>query len=187
MTTSQGIMEDAQDRMTKAVDALRRDLVTVRTGRASPGLVEHLRVDYYGTPTPLNQIASISVPEPRLITIQPWDRQAIGPIEKAIQKSDLGLNPSNDGILVRLMLPQLTEQRRKELVKVVHKKVEDGRVAVRNVRRDCVDELRRRQKSKELSEDEERRLQEQLQKLTDKYIGEVDKLGKEKEAELLEV
>lgn len=187
MTTAQDVLQDAQERMAKAVEALRRDLVTIRTGRASPALVEHLRVDYYGTPTPLNQLASISIPEPRMIAIQPWDRQAIGPIEKAIQKSDLGLNPSNDGILIRLVLPQLTEQRRKELVKLVHKKVEEGRVAVRNVRRDGLDELRKRQKNKEISEDAERRLIDQLQKLTDKYIAEVDKLGKEKEAELLEV
>lgn len=187
MTTAQDVLADARERMAKAVEALRRDLATIRTGRAATGLVEHLRVDYYGTPTPLNQIASIAVPEPRVITIQPWDRQAIGAIERAIQKSDLGLNPSNDGTLIRLVLPQLTEQRRKELVKLVHKKVEDGRVAVRNVRRDCLEELRRRQKNKEISEDEERRLQDQLQKLTDRYIGEVDQVGKEKEAELLEV
>jgi ribosome recycling factor len=173
--------------MSKTVEALRRDLSTVRTGRASPGLVENLKVDYYGAPTPLNQIASISVPEPRMIAIQPWDRQAIGPIEKAIQKSDLGLNPSNDGVLIRLVLPQLTEDRRKELVKVVHKKVEEGRVAVRNVRRDCIDSLRRQLKNKEITEDDERRVQEELQKLTDRFVGEVDHVGKEKESELLEV
>jgi len=173
--------------MSKTVESLKRDLSTVRTGRASPNLLDSLKVEYYGTPTPLNQIASVAVPEPRMITIQPWDRQAIGPIEKAIQKSDLGLNPSSDGVLIRLVLPQLTEDRRKELVKVVHKKVEDGRIAVRNVRRDCIESLRRQLKNKEITEDEERRVQEDLQKLTDRFVGEVDHVGKEKETELLEV
>ena len=128
---------DATDRMEKALEALRRDLATVRTGRASPGLVEHLKVDYYGAPTPLNQLATISTPDARLLTIQPWDRGSIGAIEKAILKSDLGLNPSNDGTLIRLAIPQLTEERRRELAKQVRKQVEEGRVAVRNIRRDA--------------------------------------------------
>jgi ribosome recycling factor len=187
MTTSQDLPADAKDRMAKAVEALRRELLSLRTGRASTGLVEHLKVDYYGTPTPLNQIASISVPEPRLIAIQPWDRGAITAIEKAIQRSDLGLNPSSDGTVIRLVLPQLTEERRRELVKVVHKKVEDARVAVRNVRRDCLESLRKQLKNKEITEDDERRLQDELQKLTDRYVAEVERVGKEKEAELLEV
>jgi len=180
-------MADAKDRMRKAVEALRKDLATIRTGRAHPGLVEHLRVDYYGAPTPLNQLATVSVPEPRLLTIQPWDRQSLGAIEKAIHKSDLGLNPINDGNIIRLVIPQLTEERRKELVKVVHKKVEEGRVAVRNVRRDCHDELRRLQKEKAISEDSQYRGQEELQKLTDEFIQEIERVGEEKEAELLAV
>ncbi len=181
------ILRDAKDRMHKTVETLQRELATIRTGRANPGLVDHLKVDYYGTPTPLNQLASIAIPEARLITIQPYDRNAVQAIEKAIQKSDLGLNPSTDGTVIRLVLPQLTEDRRRELVKLVHKKVEDGRVAVRNVRRDALEHLRKALKDKEMSEDEERRLQEQLQKTTDQFIEEVDKVGQEKEKELLEV
>ena len=181
------VFNNAKDRMTKAVEALRRELATIRTGRAHPGLVEHLRVDYYGVPTPLNQLATISVPDPRLLTIQPWDRQAMGAIEKAILKSDLSLTPTNDGTIVRLSIPQLTEERRRELVKVVHKKVEEGRVEVRNIRRDGHDELRRLQREKLISEDDQFRGQEKLQKLTDEFIQQVDHVGGEKEAELLAV
>ena len=180
-------MNSAEHRMQSAVIALDRELTSVRTGRARPALVETLKVDYYGTPTPLNQMASINAPEPRLITIQPWDKAQLGTIEKAIQKSDLGLNPTNDGNIIRLAIPALTEDRRKELVKVVHKKVEDGRVAVRNVRRDSLEELRKLQHDKQLSDDDERRAQERLQKLTDRFIGEIDKHGQAKEQELLEV
>jgi len=181
------VFNDAKDRMTKAVEALRRELATIRTGRAHPGLVEHLHVDYYGTPTALNQIASISVPEPRLIVIQPWDRQAMGTIEKAILKSDLSLTPTNDGTVIRLSIPQLTEERRRELAKVVHKKVEEARVEVRNIRRDGHDELRRLQREKLISEDDQYRGQEKLQKLTDDFVQQIDRLGEEKEAELLAV
>jgi ribosome recycling factor len=181
------VLADAKDRMSKAVEALRNELATTRTGRAHPGLIEHLRVDYYGAPTPLNQLATINVPEPRLLTIQPWDQQSLGAIEKAILKSDLGLNPSNDGNIIRLVIPQLTEERRKELAKVVRKKVEEGRVAVRNVRRDRHDELRRLQREKEISEDAQYLAQEELQKLTDGFIQEVERVGEEKEAELLAV
>jgi ribosome recycling factor len=180
-------LADAEDRMGKAIDALRRDLATVRTGRASPGLVDHLRVDYYGTPTPLKQLASIAVPEARMITIQPWDKGSLALIEKAIQKSDLGLNPSNDGQLIRLVIPQLTEERRRDMVKVVHKKVEDGRVAIRNVRRDAHTMLRELLHEKEISEDQEHNAQEALQKVTDRFIAEAEKVGQEKEHELLEV
>ena len=180
-------MADAEQRMGKAIEALRRELATIRTGRANPGLVEHLRVDYYGTPTPLKQLASITVPEARLLTIQPWDKGSLSAIEKAIQKSDLGLNPSNDGAIIRLAIPVLTEERRRELVKVVHKKVEDGRVAVRNIRRDAHEMLRDLLREKEISEDEEHRAQEQLQKVTDRFIAQADEVGKEKEHELLEV
>lgn len=180
-------LKDAEHRMQSAVTALDRELNTVRTGRARPSLIEGLKVDYYGTPTPLNQMAAINAPEPRLITIQPWDKTQLGTIEKAIQKSDLGLTPTNDGNIIRLVIPALTEDRRKELVKVVHKKVEDGRVAVRNVRRDCLDELRKLQHDKKISDDEERRAQDRLQKITDKHVAEVDKHGHAKEQELLEV
>jgi ribosome recycling factor len=181
------VFNAAQDRMTKAVEALRRELATIRTGRAHPGLVEHLRVDYYGVPTPLNQLATIAVPDPRLLTIQPWDRQAMSAIEKAILKSDLSLTPTNDGTLIRLSIPQLTEERRRELAKVVHKKVEEARVEVRNIRRDGHDELRRLQKEKLISEDDQFRGQEKLQKLTDEFVHQVERLGEEKEAELLAV
>jgi ribosome recycling factor len=181
------VQAKVRDRMQKAVEALRKDLQAIRTGRASVGLVDHIRVDYYGTPTPLNQLGTVTVPESRLIVIQPWDRKSLSAIEKAIQKSDLGLTPSNDGSVIRLTLPQLTEQRRKELTKVVQKRVEEGRVAVRNVRRDAHDDLRKLEKGHEASEDEVRRATDQLQKTTDQFISEVDRIGKEKEAELLEV
>lgn len=180
-------LPNARERMTKAVDALRKDLSAIRTGRASVGLVDHIRVDYHGTPMPINQLATVAVPEPRLLTIQPWDRSALGMIEKALQKSDLGITPSNDGSMIRLALPQLNEQRRKELAKMVQKRVEEGRVAVRNIRRDCHDELRRYEKNHEASEDEVRRQTDQLQKLTDQFVADMDKVGKEKEAELMEV
>ena len=180
-------MADAEERMAKAVEALRRELATIRTGRASPALVEHLRVDYYGTPTPLKQLASVTVPEARLLTIQPWDKGSLGAIEKAIQRSDLGLNPSNDGAIIRLAIPQLTEERRRELVRVVHKKVEDGRVAIRNVRRDDHELLRDLLREKEISEDEEHRAQEQLQKITDRFVAAAEEVGREKERELLEI
>ena len=180
-------LADAEQRMGKAVDALRRELATVRTGRANPALVDHLRVDYHGTPLPLNQLASVTVPEARLLTIQPWDKGALDAIEKAIQKSDLGLNPSNDGSVIRLVIPQLTEERRRDLVRVVHKKVEEGRVAIRNVRRDAHEMLRELLREKEISQDEEHRAQDRLQKVTDRLIGEADEVGEEKERELLEV
>ncbi len=180
-------LRDAEHRMQSAVSALDRDLDTVRTGRARPGLVEALKVEYYGTPTPLNQMAAINAPEARLITIQPWDKTQLGTIEKAIQKSDLGLTPTNDGNIIRLVIPQLNEDRRKDMVKVVHKKVEDARIAVRNVRRDSLDVLRKMQHAKEITDDDERGAQARLQKITDKYVAEVDKHGQNKERELLEV
>jgi ribosome recycling factor len=181
------VLDDAKGRMGKAEDALKRELATIRTGRASPALVDHVRVDYYGTPTPINQLATVAAPEARLLTIQPWDRKALGAIEKAIQKSDLGLNPANDGSMIRLVLPQLTEQRRKELTKVVQKRVEDARVVVRNVRRDAQDDLKKLERSKEISEDEHRRGADQLQKVTDNEIASLERIGQQKEAELLEV
>lgn len=180
-------LRDAEHRMQSAVVALDRELDAIRTGRARPALVETIKVDYYGTPTPLNQMSTINAPEPRLITIQPWDKTQLGTIEKAIQKSDLGVNPTNDGNIIRIVIPALTEDRRKELVKVVHKKVEDARIAVRNVRRDSLDQLRKAQHDKAITDDDERRAQERLQKVTDKFVAEVDRHGQDKEKELLEV
>lgn len=180
-------LADADEKMRKSVEALSRELVSIRTGRATPGLVDHLLVDYYGTLTPLNQLANITAPEARLILIQPWDRNALHTIEKAILKSDLGLNPSDDGQFIRLVLPQLTEERRRELVRVVRKKVEEGRVAVRNVRRDALEHLKKQEKDKHISSDDFHRAHDKLQRLTDRYVVEVDRLGEVKEAELMEV
>ncbi len=178
---------DAERRMQKAIDALKQDLAALRTGRASSVLLERIQVDYYGTPTPINQVASISVPEARLVVIQPWDRKLLTDIEKAIQKSDLGINPNNDGQVIRLNIPPMNEERRRDLVKTLHKKLDEHKVAVRNIRRDVHDKLRDREKKKEVSEDELKRSTERLQKLTDRYIEEMDKVGKTKELEILEV
>ncbi len=181
------ILAQADEKMVKAAENLDRELAGIRTGRASPALVEHLRVDYHGVPTPLNQLAGITTPEPRLITIQPWDRATVGAIEKAILKSDLGLNPANDGRVIRLPIPQLTEERRKELVRMVRKRVEEGRVTVRNLRRDTMEELRARERKGEIAEDDHKRAQERLQQLTDGFIAQLNSLGEDKEAELMEV
>jgi len=181
------VLKDNEERMRKSVEALDRELMAVRTGHAHVGLVDHVRVDYYGAQTPVNQMATVAAPEARLLTIQPWDRSALGAIEKALQKSDLGLTPSNDGQIIRLAIPPLTEQRRKDLSRVVHKRVEDARVAARNIRRDGVEAMRRMVHDKEISEDDQRKGLDQLQKLTDRYIASIDQRGKEKEAELMEV
>jgi len=181
------VLAGAQEHMAKTTEATRREINGVRSGRASTGLVDNVRVDLHGVATPLNHMATVNVPEPRLLTIQPWDRGTLGAIEKAIQKSDLGINPSNDGNMIRLAMPPLTEQRRKEMVKLVQKRVEDGRVAARNIRRDASDQIRKLEKSKEVSEDEVRRAQDQLQKLTDSTVAEIEKIGKQKEQELSEV
>ncbi|HKV84820.1 MAG TPA: ribosome recycling factor [Ktedonobacterales bacterium] len=181
------IFADVEHRMKGAVDALHRELQTVRTGRASPSLVERLAVEYYGTATPLQNIAAIHATDARTLTIQPWDRKTLGDIEKAILKSDLGLNPNNDGQVLRIVIPPLTEERRKDLVKVVHKKLDDAKVAVRNIRRDGHDHLRDQEKKKEISADELKRDTDRLQKLTDRYIAEVDKVGQVKEQEILSV
>lgn len=183
----QDVLVDAEARMAKAMEALKRDLGTIRTGRASPALVERLTVEYYGTQTPLNQMAGISVPEPRLLVIQPWDRGSIGVIEKAIQKSELGLNPTNDGQVIRIGIPALTEERRKQLVKLVHNHVEEGKVAVRNIRRDAVHQIRELMSEKLISEDDERRGEQQADDLTKRFVEEADKIGKTKEQEVLEV
>jgi ribosome recycling factor len=178
---------DAERRMQKAIDALKQDLGSIRTGRASSALLERITVDYYGTPTPINQVATISIPEARLLVIQPWDKKLLTDIEKAIQKSDLGINPNNDGQVIRLNIPPMNEERRRDLVKTLHKKLDEHKVAVRNVRRDIHDKLRDREKKKEVSEDELKRSTDRLQKLTDRYIEEMDKVGKAKELEILEV
>lgn len=181
------LFTDVEHRMKGAVEALHRELGTVRTGRASPTLVERLQVEYYGTATPLQNIAAIHATDARTLTIQPWDRKAIADIEKAILKSDLGLNPTNDGQVLRLAIPPLTEERRKDLVKVVHKKLDDAKVAVRNIRRDGHDHLRDQEKKKEITADELKRDTDRLQKLTDRYIAEVEKVGQAKEQEILSV
>jgi len=180
-------IQDAKTRMHKAIDSLRSELSTVRTGRASPGLVEHLRVDYYGMPTPLNQLATISTPDARMIVIQPYDRGGLSAVEKAILKSDLGLTPTNDGTVIRLSIPALTEDRRRELAKHVRHRVEEARVAVRNVRRDIHDHLRKLEHDHTISQDELHRSETDLQKATDEQIKEIDRVGEEKEQELLTV
>ena len=180
-------LDDARERDAKTIEAAKRDFASVRTGRAHASLLDHVRVDYYGTPTPLNQMASISSPEARLLVIQPWDKGSVGEIQKAIQKSDLGITPSSDGIVIRLAIPILSEQRRKDLVKQVHRMSEEARVAIRNIRRDAIEELRKGLKAHEISEDEERRAAELLQKRTDESIQMIDRLTKEKEQDLMEV
>ena len=187
MAEAQDVLAETNERMQKSAEALKRELSTIRTGRASPVLVEDLMVDYYGVPTPLNQIASISVPEARLLMIQPWDKQALQDVERGILKSDLGLTPNNDGTVIRISIPTLTEERRRDLVRVVGKKVEDAHVAVRNIRRGSLERLREMERDKALSKDEGRRAQDQLQKVTDTYITQIDVRGKEKEAEVMEV
>ena len=173
--------------MKKAIEVLRREYGTLRAGRATPSLLDKITVDYYGTPTPVNQVANISVPEPRTIIIQPWEKNMISPIEKAIMKSDLGLTPNSDGSVIRLSIPQLTQQRRLELVKVVHKKAEEARVAIRNLRRDANDGFKKVEKDKTISEDEAKKAQDDMQKMTDKYIKEVDTIMNAKEKEIMEV
>lgn len=180
-------LKEAEVRMMKAVDAFRADLMAYRTGRASPALVERLRVDYYGVPTPLNQMAAISTPEPRLLVIRPWDPSVIGEIEKAILKSELGLTPSNDGTLIRLPIPKLTEERRRELSKAVGRRMEEGHVAIRNIRRDLQDDLRSFEKEKLITEDDLERGRDQLQDLHDKYVAMLEEVGKAKQQEIMEV
>jgi len=185
MADTQSVMKEVETKMTGALEALGRDLATVRTGRASAGLLDGIRVDYYGTPTPVNQMASISVPDARTIVIQPWEAGQLKAIEKAIMTSDLGLTPVNDGKIVRLAMPSPTEERRKQLAKTVHKIAEESRVAVRNLRREANDKLKALAKDKKVSEDEERRSHDQIQKTTDRFIAKVDELLKKKEQEIL--
>jgi ribosome recycling factor len=181
------VLREAEDKMQKAVSVNREELASIRSGRATPSLLNRITVDYYGTQTPLNQIANLSVPEPRLLVIAPYDPNSISAIEKAILASDLGITPNNDGQVIRLAFPQLTEERRKEMIKVAHVRAEEGRVSVRGVRRHAKQELERMKKDHTLSEDEERGAEAQLQKITDKYVTEVDENLKRKEAELSEV
>jgi len=173
--------------MGKAIEVLKRELSTIRTGRASPSLVENIQVNYYGTPTPLNQLATISVPEARLILIQPWDKGALAGIERSLLSSDIGLNPSNDGNVIRIPIPPLSEDRRRELVRLLGRRIEGGKVAVRNVRRDALDQLRSLERSKQISQDENHNAQEDLQNITDAQIDEIDHLSQAKEAEIMQV
>lgn len=173
--------------MGKAVDAVKVEFATVRSGRASTNLLDRIHVDYYGVSTPLNQLANLAAPEPRLLTVQPYDKSSMKAIEKAIRDSDLGLNPSNDGVVIRLSVPMLTEERRKEFVRLAHRLAEDGRIALRNVRRDCMKDLKELAHDGEIGEDAERRAEAELQRHTDEHVHEVDELLKQKEAEILEV
>ena len=174
-------------RMEKAISDMQHEMAAIRTGRASLGILDHIRVDYYGTPTPLNQVANLHVPEPSLITIQPWDVSQIGPIEKAIRTSDLGLNPANDGKIIRLPIPPLTEERRKEIVKKVHVGSEHHRVSVRNVRRDGNEAIKKLLKDKKITEDDDKKAHDEIQKMTDAYMGKIDSAVKTKEKEILEI
>jgi ribosome recycling factor len=181
------MVADAKGRMRAAVDTLLRELGTMRTGRASLSMLDTIRVDYYGTPTPLNQVGSLAVPDPTLITLQPWDPSLLPAIEKAIRTSELDLNPQNDGKIIRIPVPSLTEERRKNLVKVAHKHAEEGRIAVRNVRRDANEHLKKMMKDHEVSEDDEKHALAEVQKLTDQHIEEINAALKKKEAEIMEV
>ncbi len=181
------IKKDVRHRMDAAVESVRSELAKLRTGKASPAILDGIVVNYYGTPTPLRQAANVSAPEPRLLVIQPWDRSLLGEIEKAIQKSDLGLNPSNDGIVVRIPIPQLTEERRHTLVKLAKRVGEEGRVAVRNVRRDGIERLKKLEKESKISEDDQRRAQDDVQSVTDELIKKIDEILVMKEKEIMEV
>ena len=187
MVTQEEVLTGTDARMQKSVEALQRELSSIRTGRATPALIENLMIDYYGVPTPLNQLAGISVPEARVLMVQPWDKQSLKDVEKGILKSDLGLTPNNDGNVIRINIPTLTEERRRDLVRVVGRKLEDGHVAVRNIRRDSLGQLKSLEKNKEISQDEHHRSQDQLQQITDSYIGRMDILREQKDVEVMEV
>ncbi|HZJ85310.1 MAG TPA: ribosome recycling factor [Syntrophomonadaceae bacterium] len=181
------ILIDAEDRMQKSVEFLKGDLASLRAGRANPAMLDKIMVDYYGEPTPINQLANITIPEARLIVIKPWDKSSMPEIEKAILRSDLGVNPTNDGNVIRIAIPQLTEERRKEIVKIVRKKAEEGKIAIRNIRREGNDMLKASEKDKIISEDENKKAMEDIQELTDKYIKEVDTILQAKEKDIMEV
>ncbi len=182
-----GVIKQTEEKMKRSLAALEDEFNTLRTGRASPALFDKIRIEYYGNPTPLNQVATISVPEARLVVIQPWDKSVMGDIEKAIQKSELSVNPSNDGKVIRISIPPLTEERRKEYVKLAKNMAEQSRVSIRNVRRDANDELKKAEKDGELSEDELKRAEDEVQKLTDRYVEDVNAMLEAKETEILEI
>jgi len=181
------VLKTAEEHMHGVIEATRHEFMAVRTGRANPAILDRVLVEYYGTPTPLNQVGNILAPDPRMLVIQPWDRGMLGPIEKAILRSDLGLNPANDGHAIRIAIPALTEERRRDLVKIVRKEAEERRVGIRNIRRDSNDKLKTMQRNAEITEDQEKKALDDVQKLTDKYIGEIDKLLETKEREIMEV
>ena len=181
------IMDYTKERMNKTISVLQQELSSLRAGRANPQVLDRIMVDYYGSPTPINQLGNISVPEPRMLVIAPWDNKAIPAIEKAIQKSDLGINPANDGKVIRLVFPELTEERRKELVKVVRKKGEESKVAIRSIRRDANEQIKGQKKDNLLTEDDQKRLEDKIQKLTDELIKEIDRIIADKEKEILSV
>ena len=181
------ILWNIEEKMRTSIEVLRRELATIRTGHATPALIEHIKVEYAGVPTPLNQIAGISAPGVRLLVIQPWDKSSIHSIEKAILKSDLGLNPTSDGSVIRINIPPLSEERRQELIKVVRRRVEERRIAIRNLRREAMDELKELEKTKDVSQDEHKRALNQLQKITDSFIADIEQVGRDKEAELVQV
>jgi ribosome recycling factor len=184
---TQGVINDAKVHMQKTVDATRREFGSIRTGRATPALLERITVEYYGTQTPINQVATVTAPDPRLLVVQPWDKSLLKDLERALLKSELGLVPSSDGAVIRLPIPALTEERRRDLVKVVRKQAEEGRVAIRNIRRDHKAKLEHLEKDGKVSEDDSRRAADELQKLTDRYVKEIDTLLSAKEAEIMEV
>lgn len=181
------VLLETEDKMKKTIEVLRRDYSTLRAGRANPSILDRVTVDYYGTPTPINQLANVSAPEPRLLTVQPWDKSVVPAVEKAILKSDLGLNPSSDGSVIRILIPQLTQERRNELVKVIRKKAEETRVSIRNIRREVNEKVKALEKAKTATEDESKKAQDDIQKATDKYIKETDHVLEAKEKEIMEV
>lgn len=181
------VIKQSEERMKKAIENLKREFAGLKAGRATPALLDKVQVEYYGTPTPVNQLANITAPEPRLLVIQPWDKKAIKDIERAILQSDLNLTPTNDGVVIRISIPALTQERRLELVKLVKKRAEEERVAIRNIRRDANDHLKKMEKDHQITEDEHRKAQDEIQKLTDKYIKEVDQILANKEKEIMEV
>lgn len=187
MQTPEDVLAETERKMARSIDALRRDLNTLRTGRATPSLIEDVSIDYYGSPTPLKQIASISAPDARAILVQPWDKQSLRDIERGLLKSEMGFNPSNDGNNITVPIPPLTQERRQELVRLLKRKLEDGKVSVRNVRRDGQDTLRKMERDKVISQDQNRRAQDQLQKATDSHTKQIDQVGSEKEAEIMQV
>ncbi len=183
----QEFKKKANERMTQAIEVFKKDLATLRTGRASLGILDNIKVEYYGSMVPLNQVATLGIPEPRMITIQPWEQRMISEIERTILKSDLGVTPINDGKMIKIVIPPLTEERRKQLVKIVRKRAEEARVAIRNIRRDIIEEIKKAEKEKKLSEDDSRRLQEEIQKITNSFIEKVDQALEQKEKEIMEV